>query len=280
MLGQRRGQAGGQLRTAVRREESMSRVHPTALVDPAAELADDVEVGAFTLVGPKVRIDAGSWIGPHVVVTGRTTIGRNNRIFQFASIGEEPQDKKYGGEDTELVIGDNNTIRELCTFSRGTVQGGGKTVIGNDNWIMACVHIAHDCILGDNIVMANNASLAGHVTVGDWAILSGYSLIHQFCNVGAHSLTSFASHVNQSIPPYVTVSGEKARAKGVNAEGLKRRGYSAEQIQQVRRAYKVLYRSGLPLEEARERLAEMAQDHEEVRPLVDFLDSTVKSFIR
>jgi UDP-N-acetylglucosamine acyltransferase len=258
----------------------MSQVHPTALIDPAAQLADDVEVGAFSIVGPKVTIGPGSRIGPHVVVTGRTTIGRNTRIYQFASIGEEPQDKKYAGEDTELVIGDNNTIRELCTFSRGTAQGGGKTIIGNDNWIMACVHIAHDCILGDNIIMANNASLAGHVTVGDWAILSGYSLIHQFCNVGEHSFTSFASHVNQSIPPYVTVSGEKARAKGVNTEGLKRRGYTPEQIQQVRRAYKVLYRSGLPLEEARVQLAEMAEGHDEIKPLVDFLETTVKSFIR
>ena len=258
----------------------MARIHETALVDPAAQVADDVEIGAFSIIGPKVSIGPGSWIGPHVVVTGRTTIGRNTRIFQFASIGEEPQDKKYAGEDTELIIGDNNTIRELCTFSRGTAQGGGKTVIGNDNWIMACVHIAHDCLLGDNIIMANNASLAGHVTVGDWAILSGYSLIHQFCNVGEHSFTSFASHVNQSIPPYVTVSGEKARAKGVNTEGLKRRGYTPEQIQQVRRAYKVLYRSGLSLEEAKAQLAAMADGHEEIKPLVDFLETTVKSFIR
>jgi UDP-N-acetylglucosamine acyltransferase len=258
----------------------MSQIHSTALVDPSAQLADDVEVGAFSIIGPKVRIDSGSRIGPHVIVTGRTTIGKNTRIFQFASIGEEPQDKKYADEDTELIIGDNNTIRELCTFSRGTVQGGGKTIIGNNNWIMACVHIAHDCILGDNIIMANNASLAGHVTVGDWAILSGYSLIHQFCTVGEHSFTSFASHVNQSIPPYVTVSGEKARAKGVNTEGLKRRGYSSEQIQMVRRAYKVLYRSGLRLEEAKEQLAEMAIDHEEVKPWIEFLDTTEKSFIR
>ena len=258
----------------------MSLIHETALVDPAANLADDVEVGAFSIVGPDVTIGEGSRIGPHVVVTGRTTIGKNSRIFQFASIGEEPQDKKYDGEDTELIIGDNTTIRELCTFSRGTSQGGGKTIIGNNNWIMACVHIAHDCILGDNIIMANNASLAGHVTVGDWAILSGYSLIHQFCNVGEHSFTSFASHVNQSIPPYVTVSGEKARAKGVNTEGLKRRGYNAEQIQQVRRAYKVLYRSGLRLEEARVQLEEMAEDHEEIRPWIEFLDTTEKSFIR
>jgi UDP-N-acetylglucosamine acyltransferase len=258
----------------------MSRIHPSALIDPAAQLADDVEVGAFSIIGPRVTIGPGCRIGPHVVVTGRTTMGRNNRIFQFASIGEEPQDKKYAGEDTELIIGDDNTIRELCTFSRGTVQGGGKTVIGSDNWIMACVHIAHDCILGDHIIMANNASLAGHVTVGNWAILSGYSLIHQFCNVGEHSFTSFASHVNQSIPPYVTVAGEKARAKGVNTEGLKRRGYSQEQIQQVRRAYRVLYRSGLPLEEAKAQLQEMADGHDEIKPLVDFLETTQKSFIR
>ena len=258
----------------------MSGIHDKALVDPAANLADDVEVGAFSIIGPLVTIGPGSRIGPHAVVTGRTTIGKNTRIFQFTSIGEEPQDKKYDGEDTELIIGDNNTIRELCTFSRGTLQGGGKTIIGNNNWIMACVHIAHDCQLGDNIIMANNASLAGHVTVGDWAILSGYSLIHQFCNVGEHSFTSFASHVNQSIPPYVTVSGEKARAKGVNTEGLKRRGYTPEQVQQVRRAYKLLYRSGLPLEEAREKLDEMAEEHDEIKPWIEFLDTTVKSFIR
>ena len=258
----------------------MSRIHEKALVDPSANLADDVEVGAFSIIGPKVTIGPGSRIGPHVVVTGRTTIGKNTRIFQFASIGEEPQDKKYNGEDTELIIGDNNTIRELCTFSRGTIQGEGKTIIGNNNWIMACVHIAHDCHLGDNIIMANNASLAGHVSVGNWAILSGYSLIHQFCTVGEHSFTSFASHVNQSIPPYVTVSGEKARARGVNTEGLKRRGYSSDQIQRVRRAYRLLYRSELPLEEARRQLDEMAAEHEEIRPWVEFLETTEKSFIR
>jgi UDP-N-acetylglucosamine acyltransferase len=258
----------------------MSRIHATALVDSKAELADDVEVGPFSIIGPKVKIDSGTWIGPHVVITGRTTLGKKNRIFQFASMGEEPQDKKYAGEDTELIMGDNNYVRELCNFSRGTAQGGGKTIIGSNNWIMACVHIAHDCILGDNIIMANNASLAGHVVVGNFAILSGYTLIHQFCIVGEHSFTSFASHVNQSIPPYVTVSGEKAKAKGVNTEGLKRRGYTPEQVQQVRRAYKVLYRSGLPLEEAKLKLQEMAETSEEIRPLVEFLDKTEKSLIR
>jgi UDP-N-acetylglucosamine acyltransferase len=214
------------------------------------------------------------------VITGRTTIGKNNRIFQFTSIGEEPQDKKYAGEDTELIIGDDNTIRELCTFSRGSMQGGGVTRIGSDNWIMACVHIAHDCILGDHIIMANNASLAGHVTVGDHAILSGYSLIHQFCSVGEHSFTSFASHVNQSIPPYVTVSGEKARVKGINTEGLRRRGFSSEQITQVRRAYKAIYRESLSLEQAIGKLTEMAVDSSEIQPLVDFLNSTERGIIR
>ena len=228
----------------------MTNIHPTALVDPAAEVAEDAEIGPFSVIGPKVRIGSGSWIGAHVMVTGRTTIG------------------------------DNTTIREMCTFSRGSMQGGGKTIIGNDNWIMACVHIAHDCILGDHIIMANNTSLAGHVTVGDWAILSGYSLIHQFCTVGEHSFTSFASYVNRSIPPYVTVSGEKARAKGVNVEGLKRRGYSKEQIQRVRRAYKLLYRSGIPLDEATDQLVDWAREHDEIKPLVDFLEVTEKSFLR
>ena len=258
----------------------MSKIHPTAIIEPGAQIHDSAEIGAYTLVGPKVTIGPDVRIGPHVVLTGRTTIGARTRIFQFASIGEEPQDKKYAGEDTELIIGEDNYIRELCNFSRGTVQGGGKTIIGNNNWIMACVHIAHDCQLGSNIIMANNASLAGHVTVGDWAIMSGYSLIHQFCTVGAHSFTSFASHVNQSIPPYVTVSGEKAKAKGVNTEGLRRRGFTPEQIQQVRRAYKLLYRQGLKLDEAREQLAEMAKDSAEIQPLVEFLDTTEKSMIR
>lgn len=255
-------------------------IHPTALIDPKAELADDVEVGAFSIIDAKVRIDSGTKIRSHAVITGRTTIGRNNDIFQFTSIGEQPQDKKYGGEDTELIIGDNNTIRELCTFSRGSAQGGGVTRIGNNNWIMACVHIAHDCILGDDIIMANNAALAGHVIVGDHAILSGYSLIHQFCTVGEHSFTSFASHVNQSIPPYVTVSGEKARVKGINSEGLRRRGFSPEQINQVRRAYKALYRESLSLEEAKARIAEMARQSPEIELLVNFLNSAERGIIR
>jgi UDP-N-acetylglucosamine acyltransferase len=255
-------------------------IHPTALVDPKAQLADDVEVGAYSIIGETVRIDAGTWVGPHAVITGRTTIGKDNRIFQFTSIGEEPQDMKYNGEDTELIIGDNNTIRELCTFSRGTVQDGGVTRIGSNNWIMACVHIAHDCVLGDNIIMGNNSALAGHVKIADHAILSGYALIHQFCEVGAHSFISFASHVNQSVPPYVTVSGEKASVKGINAEGLRRRGFTPDQIRHVRRAYKAIYRESLPLEQAIARLEEMAVDAPEIRPLAQFLKTSERGIIR
>jgi len=255
-------------------------IHPTAIIEPGAQLADDVSVGAYSIIGEKVRIGSGTWVGPHVVLKGNTTIGSNNRIFQFCSLGEMPQDMKYAGEDTELVIGDGNTIREFCTFNTGTVQGGGVTRIGNANWIMAYVHIAHDCILGNHIIMANNAALAGHVTIGDHAILGGFAGIHQFCEVGEHAFVSFASHVNQSIPPYVTVSGEKATVKGVNTEGLKRRGFSAEQIQNVRRAYRTLYRSGLTLEDARESLRKMAEEAQEIRLLVDFLGHVERGIIR
>ncbi|MEM1411663.1 MAG: acyl-ACP--UDP-N-acetylglucosamine O-acyltransferase [Pseudomonadota bacterium] len=258
----------------------MATIHETAIVDPAAQIADDVEIGAYSVVGPKVTIGPGSWVGNHVVIAGRTTIGRNNRLFHFNSIGEAPQDKKYAGEDTELVIGDDNLIREFCTLNRGTEQDGGVTRIGNVNWIMAYVHIAHDCQLGDHIIMANNASLAGHVTVGDWAILSGFSQIHQFCDIGAHSFISFSSLVNRSVPPYVTVSPEKSKPRGVNTEGLRRRGYTPEQIQNVRRAYRILYRSGLPLEKARDELAEMAKDAEELQIVVDFIDHADRSIIR
>jgi UDP-N-acetylglucosamine acyltransferase len=255
-------------------------IHPTAVVDPGAEIAPDVSVGAYSVIGAQVSIGPGTTIGPHVVLTGRTTIGRNNRIFQFSSLGEIPQDKKYAGEETELVIGDDNTIREFCTFNTGTVQGSGVTRIGNDNWIMAYVHIAHDCAIGDHTIMANNAALAGHVTVRDHAILGGFALIHQFCEIGEHAFVSFASHVNQSIPPYVTVSGEKAKVKGINTEGLKRRGFTPEQVKNVRRAYRTLYRSGLTLDEARDALGEMAEQATEIQLLVDFLSHVERGIIR
>lgn len=255
-------------------------IHERAIVDPAAKIADDVEIGPWSIIGPNVSIGEGSWVGPHVIITGHTTIGKNNRIFQFNSIGEAPQDKKYAGEATELIIGDNNLIREFCTLNRGTTQDGGVTRIGSDNWIMAYVHIAHDCSLGDNIIMGNNASLAGHVTIGDWAILSGFAQIHQFCDIGAHSFISFSSLVNRSVPPYVTVSPEKSRPRGINSEGLRRRGYTPEQIQNVRRAYRVLYRSGNTLEKAREEIADMARDAQELQMVVDFIDHADRSIIR
>lgn len=255
-------------------------IHPTAIVDPAARLADDVEIGPWCVIGPQVTIGAGSWLGPNVVVAGRTTIGAHNRIFQFNSIGDAPQDKKYADEDTQLIIGDHNTIREFCTINRGTIQDTGITRIGNDNWIMAYVHIAHDCVLGNNIIMANNASLAGHVKIGNYAILSGFTQIHQFCEIGEHAFISFSSLVNLSVPPYVTVSPEKSRPRGVNTEGLKRRGFTPEQVQNVRRAYRTLYRSGLPLEKARQELMAMPEVDGEISRLVDFLAHAERSILR
>lgn len=256
------------------------KIHPTAIVEPGAELAEGVEVGPYSVIGGKVSIGAGTTIGPHVVITGRTSIGQNNRIFQFSSLGEIPQDKKYAGEETALIIGNDNTIREFCTFNTGTAQGGGVTRIGDANWIMAYVHVAHDCAIGNDIIMANNAALAGHVTVGDHAILGGFALIHQFCEIGEHAFVSFASHVNQSIPPYVTVSGEKANVKGINTEGLKRRGFTPDQVQNIRRAYRTLYRSGLTLDEAREALNEMAKEAGEIQLMVDFLSHVERGIIR
>ena len=256
------------------------KAHDTALVDPGASIAGDVEIGAYSIIGPHVRISAGTTIGSHVVVSGHTSIGENNHFFPFSAIGEAPQDKKYAGESTELIIGNNNSIREFCTLNIGTAAGGGVTRVGNDNWIMAYVHIAHDCQIGNNIIMANNATLGGHVTIGDHAILSGFAGIHQFVEIGNHAFVSFASFVNQSIPPYITVSGEKAKAKGVNTEGLKRGGFSPEQVQNVRRAYRTLYRSGLSLDEARTKLHDMAEEADEITPLVEFLNNAERSIIR
>ncbi len=255
-------------------------IHPTALVDSAAQLAADVEVGPYTIIGPQVSIDSGTVIGSHCVITGRTRIGKSNRIFQFNSLGDEPQDMKYDGEDTELIIGDHNTIREFCTLNRGTLQGCGNTRIGDHNWIMAYVHFAHDCQVGNHTIFANNASLAGHVTVDDWAILGGFSIVHQFCTIGAHSFLSFGSQVNQSVPPYVLVAGEKASARGINSEGLKRRGFSADAMRILRRAYKVMYRSGLSREQTREELEQLAEQDQSIKPMLDFLATTERSYLR
>ena len=255
-------------------------VHPTAIVDSRARLAADVEVGPYAVIGPDVEIADGCRIGPHTVITGETRIGPNCRIWQFASIGDAPQDKKYSGEPTRLEIGARNTIREFCTLNRGTAQGGGVTRIGDDNWIMAYVHIAHDCQIGSRTIFANNAQLAGHVVVGDDAILGGFTVVHQFCRIGAHSITGMGTILLQDIPPYITASGNPARPYGINSEGLRRRGFGAEPIAALKRAYKALYRSSLTVEEVRATLAAETATRPEIQPLLDFLAVTGRGIIR
>jgi UDP-N-acetylglucosamine acyltransferase len=255
-------------------------IHPTALVDPQARLAADVQVGPYSVIGPKVTIGEGSSIGSHVVIDGRTKIGRNNRIFPFASIGGAPQDKKYGGEDTAVEIGEGNTIREYVTINRGTALDAGVTRIGDDNWIMAYVHFAHDCQIGSHAIFANACQLAGHVHVGDWAILGATTLVHQFVHIGAHAFTGMGTYLPQDLPPYVMCAGNTARPYGLNSEGLKRRGFTTEAIAALKRAYKTLYRSNLGLEEARRDLEKQAGDHPEVRPLLDFLAKSQRGLLR
>jgi len=258
-------------------------IHPTALVDATARLGDNVSIGAYTIIGAGVEIGDDTWIGPHVVINGLTRIGRANRIFQFASLGEMPQDKKYAGESTRLEIGDRNTIREFCTFNRGTAQDAGVTRLGNDNWIMAYVHLAHDCQIGDHTIFANNAQLAGHVHVGDWAILGGFTVVHQFVRIGAHCITGMGSILFQDVPPFVTAAGSPVAPHGINSEGLKRRGFAAETIAALRRAYKTLYRSGLKLDEATAAIAAEAQTQGDPAPLAalaDFLAAPGRGIIR
>ena len=255
-------------------------IHSTAIVDSKARLANDVEIGAYSIVGPDVKIDSGTRVGPHVVINGHTTIGKNNQIFQFSSLGEVPQDKKYKNEPTQLEIGDNNTIREFCTFNRGTAQDKGTTKIGDNNWIMAYVHIAHDCHVRNNTIMANNSSLAGHVDVYDHAILGGFTLVHQFCKVGEHVITAVGSVVFKDIPPYVTAAGYDAQPHGINAEGLKRRGFSADSITNIKRAYKTLYRQSLTLEEAKLALSEQVLSAPELQILIDFLSISTRGIVR
>jgi len=256
------------------------RIHPTAVIDPQAKLADDLIVGAYSVIGPDVTIGPGCRVGSHAVITGHTRIGSGNTIYHFVSLGEAPQDKKYGNEPTRLEIGDNNTIREFCTFNRGTVQDAGVTRLGNDNWLMAYVHLAHDCQVGDHTVFANNAQLAGHVHVGDFAILGGFTVVHQFCRIGAHSLTAMGSIVLKDIPPYVTASGNPVRPYGINAEGLKRRGFSADAIGEIRRVYKTVYMSGLTLEQARADVEPRTAAYPELRVLADFLAVPGRGIVR
>ena len=262
----------------------MARIHPTALVDPKARLADSVEVGAYTLVGPDVEIGPGTWVGPHCVIEGRTRIGADNRIWQFCSLGSAPQDKKYAGEPTELRIGDRNTIREFCSFSVGTVQDGGVTEIGNDNWVMAYVHIAHDCRVGHHTVLANNATLAGHVHVGDWAVLGGFTGVHQFVKVGAHVMAGIATGLTQDLPPFMLVSGNPAQVHGFNVEGLRRRGFSAERIAVIKQMHKLLYRQGLRFDEAAAAIRELGATHpgsaEDVALMDGFLRGVTRGIVR
>jgi UDP-N-acetylglucosamine acyltransferase len=257
-----------------------TNIHPTAIVDPKAELATDVTVGPYSVIGPNVKIDSGTSVGSHVVISGHTSIGKHNQIFQFSSLGEAPQDKKYQGEPTKLEIGDYNTIREFCTFNRGTTQDKGITKIGNHNWIMAYVHIAHDCHVHNHTILANNSSLAGHVDMYDYAILGGFTLVHQFCKIGQHVITAVGSVVFKDIPPYVTASGYDANPHGINAEGLKRRGFSVDSITNIKRAYKTLYRQSLTLEEAKVALIQQALTTPELSLLVDFLNQSTRGIIR
>jgi len=259
-------------------------IHPTALVDPKAELDPSVSVGPYTVIGPHVRIGRGTQIGAHCVVEGHTSLGADNRIFQFASIGAAPQDKKYAGEPTRLEIGDGNTIREFVTINTGTVQDAGVTRLGDDNWIMAYVHIAHDCQLGSHTILANAATLGGHVHLGDWVFVGGLTGIHQFVRVGAHAMTGFQTRLAQDLPPFVTAAGNPAEAQSINAEGLRRRGFSPERIALVKQMYRLLYRKGLTLEAARQQIdalcGEVAEADADIALMQDFLSTATRGIVR
>jgi UDP-N-acetylglucosamine acyltransferase len=262
----------------------MATIHPTAIIEPGAQLGQSVRVDAYAIVRANVRIDEGSSIGAHCVIEGHTRIGRDNRIFQFCSIGAAPQDKKYAAEPTELHIGDRNTIREFCTLNLGTVQDGGVTRIGDDNWIMAYVHIAHDCHVGNQTIFANNATLGGHVHVGDWAIIGGLSGVHQFVKIGAHVMVGFASAVSQDVPPFMLVDGNPLAVRGFNTEGLRRRGFSAPRIAAVKQMHKLIYRSGMTLEAAKAALPDVAAGTPEaqgdVNAMLAFLERAARGIAR
>lgn len=262
----------------------MTAIHSSAIVDPKAQLDGSVTVGPYAIIGPNVTIGAGTRVGPHVVIEGHTSIGQGNELFQFSSIGAQPQDKKWAGEATRLEIGDRNTIREFCTFNTGTVQGGGVTRLGNDNWISAYVHLAHDCQVGSHTIFSNNAQLAGHVEIGDWVIMSGFANVHQFCKIGAHAFVGMSTSLTQDVPPFVLLNGNPAAAHGVNIEGMKRRGFTREQINGVRTAYKLIYRSGLTLEEAKAALlAEESANPAaaaDIRAMREFLDTASRGIVR
>jgi len=255
-------------------------VDARAVIDPSARIGNNVTIGPFTVIGQHVEIGDGTWIGPHVVINGPTRIGRENRIFQFASIGEIPQDKKFHGEDSVLEIGDRNTIRENVTINRGTADGGGITKIGNDNWLMAYIHIAHDCIIGNHTIFANAASLAGHVRIDDYAILGGFTLVHQFCRIGQHAFCGMGSAINKDIPPYMMVNGNPAQPHGLNSEGLKRHQFSKETQQSLREAYKIIYRSGFTTQEAVTQLTKLSQSCTEVANMLSFIQNSQRGIVR
>jgi UDP-N-acetylglucosamine acyltransferase len=255
-------------------------IHDQAIVDPGAQLADDVRVGPWTFIGPDVEIGPGCTIEPHVIIKGPARIGAGNHIYQFSSIGEATPDRKYKNEPTRLVIGDNNVIREGVTIHRGTVQDRSETTIGDDNLLMAAVHVGHDCVIGNHTILVNNVALAGHVSVGDWAILGGYTLVHQFCKIGAHSFSGMGTAIGKDVPAFVTVSGAPAEAKTINAEGMRRRGFSAEAINDMRRAYKIVYKQGLTLDIAVQRLAAMMGESPEVQLLIESLHVSERGIVR
>ncbi|MEG0947453.1 MAG: acyl-ACP--UDP-N-acetylglucosamine O-acyltransferase [Comamonas sp.] len=261
-----------------------ANIHPTAIIHEGAQVHPSVTVGPYSIIGPNVSIGAGTRIGPHCVIEGCTTIGVDNHIFQFASLGAQPQDKKYAGEQTQLVIGDRNTIREFCTFNTGTSQDSGVTRVGNDNWIMAYVHIAHDCVVGDQTILANNATLAGHVHVGDWVILGGLTGVHQFVKIGAHAMAGFASRVAQDVPPFMLIEGNPLAVRGFNIEGLRRRGFTPERLKAVKQMHRLLYRQGLSLEAAQQAIAalvpEMPEARQDIALMQSFLDSSTRGIAR
>ena len=255
-------------------------IHPSAIIDDSAEIGDDVSIGAFSIIGPDVSIGRGTTIGSHVVIKQSTRIGEDNKIFQFSSIGEDPQDKKYAGEETFLEIGDRNVIREYVTLNRGTAQDAVTTKIGSDNLLMAYTHVAHDCRIGNSTIMANGATLAGHVYVNDWAILGGFTLVHQFCRIGAHCFAAMGSHIAKDVLPYTMLAGQPAKPHGINKEGLKRRGFSDQQLKNIMDAYKLIYKSGLPLEQAKTELAGLALQNDDAAEISEFLNSSTRSIIR
>ena len=254
-------------------------IHPQAIIDPSAKIADDVSIGPFSIIGADVEIGAGTWVGPHVVINGPTKIGKDNRIFQFASVGEKPQDLKFDDEPTELIVGDRNTIREYCTLHRGTPGGGNVTRIGSDNLFMVSSHVAHDCIVGNHVILANATAIAGHVIVEDHAILGGYTTVHQFTRIGAHAFTGFSTAIDRDVLPFFTVAGNRARAVGINKEGLKRRGFSAESIRALQEAFKLLIKSSCSHKVALEKVEEIAQRDKDVRMMLDFLDASERGWI-